>query len=209
MFQAGADLSQSRLVTLLSLFFVLCYSNFLLIHILQQFCREALVWRTLRHKYILPLIGVDRETFPSSFCMVSPWMQHGTILKYLKERGRADVPKMVSPSTRLQRWPHVVAAPPNSRGFSVSALNEDCARRLAWGEYPHLGRLDCVPRRLRSDGRRRRPRLYHRRRAYVHGQPCGEPAVVRPRADSPDLLWLRAICADDGERCVRVRVRLS
>ncbi|KAJ7830524.1 kinase-like domain-containing protein, partial [Mycena olivaceomarginata] len=70
MFQAGADLSQSRLVTLLSLFFVLCYSNFLLIHILQQFCREALVWQTLRHKYILPLIGVDRETFPSSFCML-------------------------------------------------------------------------------------------------------------------------------------------
>jgi serine/threonine protein kinase len=65
----------------------------------QQFCREALVWQTLRHPYVLPLIGIDRETFPSSFCMVSPWMQHGTILKYLSEHGRANVEKMASGST--------------------------------------------------------------------------------------------------------------
>ncbi|KAJ6542648.1 kinase-like domain-containing protein [Mycena capillaripes] len=73
MFHAGADSPRSRL----------------------QFCREALVWQTLRHEYVLPLIGIDRETFPSSFCMVSPWMKHGTILKYLNEHGRADVDKML------------------------------------------------------------------------------------------------------------------
>ncbi|KAJ6476215.1 kinase-like domain-containing protein, partial [Mycena sanguinolenta] len=60
-----------------------------------QFYREALVWQTLRHEYILPLIGIDRETFSSSFCMVSPWMQNGTVLKYLSEHGRANVDKML------------------------------------------------------------------------------------------------------------------
>ncbi|KAJ7113128.1 kinase-like domain-containing protein [Mycena epipterygia] len=60
-----------------------------------QFCREALVWQTFRHKYILPLIGIDRKTFPLSFCMVSPWMKHGTVLKYLTEHGRADVDKLL------------------------------------------------------------------------------------------------------------------
>ncbi|KAJ6542653.1 kinase-like domain-containing protein, partial [Mycena capillaripes] len=59
-------------------------------------CREALVWWTLRHEYVLPLIGIDRETFPLSFCMVSPWLKHGTILKYLNDHGRADVEKMAS-----------------------------------------------------------------------------------------------------------------
>ncbi|KAF7373382.1 Kinase-like protein [Mycena sanguinolenta] len=59
-----------------------------------RFCREALVWQTLRHKYVLPFIGIDRETF-SSFCMVSPWMQHGTILSYLSLSGHADVDKML------------------------------------------------------------------------------------------------------------------
>ncbi|KAF7373383.1 hypothetical protein MSAN_00547900 [Mycena sanguinolenta] len=71
-FQAGAGSPRSRL----------------------QFCREALVWQTLRHEYVLPLIGIDRETF-SSFCMVSPWMQHGTIVKYLSEHGRSDADKML------------------------------------------------------------------------------------------------------------------
>ncbi|KAJ7145863.1 hypothetical protein C8R44DRAFT_582160, partial [Mycena epipterygia] len=48
-----------------------------------QFCREALVWQNLQHPFILPLIGIDREIFPPSLCMVSPWMEHGTVLKYL------------------------------------------------------------------------------------------------------------------------------
>ncbi|KAJ7233161.1 kinase-like domain-containing protein [Mycena rebaudengoi] len=61
-----------------------------------QFCREALVWQHLQHPYILPLIGIDRETFPSSLCMVSPWMEHGTVLKYLDYHGRANVDKLLS-----------------------------------------------------------------------------------------------------------------
>ncbi|KAJ7620585.1 kinase-like domain-containing protein [Mycena polygramma] len=57
----------------------------------RQFCREVLVWQRLQHPFILPLIGIDRETFPSSLCMVSQWMEHGTVLKYLNSNGRANV----------------------------------------------------------------------------------------------------------------------
>jgi len=49
----------------------------------RKFCREALVWQRLRHPYIVPLIGIDTDSFPSSLCMVSPWMQNGTVIKYL------------------------------------------------------------------------------------------------------------------------------
>ncbi|KAJ7646718.1 kinase-like domain-containing protein [Roridomyces roridus] len=52
-----------------------------------KFCREALVWKDLHHPYIVPFIGIDRDSFPSSLCMVSPWMKHGTVLSYLKENG--------------------------------------------------------------------------------------------------------------------------
>ncbi|KAJ7145871.1 kinase-like domain-containing protein, partial [Mycena epipterygia] len=58
-------------------------------------CREALVWRELHHPNILPFIGIDRESFPSSLCMVSPWMEHGTILRYLEVHGRANVDKLL------------------------------------------------------------------------------------------------------------------
>ncbi|KAJ7108186.1 kinase-like domain-containing protein [Mycena epipterygia] len=67
----------------------------------MPFCREALVWQGLRHRlyfqhrFIVPLLGIDRETFPSAFCMVSPWMKHGTILKYLRDRGRGDVDRLL------------------------------------------------------------------------------------------------------------------
>ncbi|KAJ7195884.1 ankyrin repeat-containing domain protein [Mycena rebaudengoi] len=61
-----------------------------------NFCREALVWQHLQHPYILPLIGIDRESFPASLCMVSPWMEHGTVLKYLNDHGRANVDRLVN-----------------------------------------------------------------------------------------------------------------
>ncbi|KAJ6538341.1 kinase-like domain-containing protein [Mycena vulgaris] len=60
-----------------------------------QFCKEALVWQGLNHPFILPLIGIDRETFHPSFCMVSPWMKYGTALKYLGDRGRGDVDRLL------------------------------------------------------------------------------------------------------------------
>ncbi len=56
----------------------------------MQFCREALVWRQLRHEHILPFLGVDRDTFKSLLCMVAPWLYHGDIIhcmNTLEEQG--------------------------------------------------------------------------------------------------------------------------
>ncbi|KAJ7279092.1 kinase-like domain-containing protein, partial [Mycena rebaudengoi] len=60
-----------------------------------RFCREALVWQNLHHPHILPLIGIDRDTFSHSLCMVSPWMAYGTVLQYLNEHGRSNVDKLL------------------------------------------------------------------------------------------------------------------
>ncbi|KAJ7224826.1 kinase-like domain-containing protein [Mycena rebaudengoi] len=60
-----------------------------------QFCREALIWQHFKHPYILPMLGIDRESFPSSLCMVSPWMENGTVLNCLEEHGRQDVDKFL------------------------------------------------------------------------------------------------------------------
>ncbi|KAJ6468969.1 kinase-like domain-containing protein [Mycena vulgaris] len=71
-----------------------------------QFCREALVWKHLQHPSILPLIGIDRDTFPPSICMVSPWMEHGTVLKYLNDYGRANVDKLLSEIAQGMQYLH-------------------------------------------------------------------------------------------------------
>jgi hypothetical protein len=43
------------------------------------------VWRQLKHRFILPFIGIDKETFASAgfLCLVSPWMQRGTLRDYV------------------------------------------------------------------------------------------------------------------------------
>ncbi|KAJ7229443.1 kinase-like domain-containing protein, partial [Mycena rebaudengoi] len=64
-------------------------------HIRSKFCREALVWKELHHQYILPFLGIEGDSFPSSLCMVSPWMEHGTVLNYLKEYGHSNVDKLL------------------------------------------------------------------------------------------------------------------
>ncbi|KAJ7141857.1 kinase-like domain-containing protein [Mycena crocata] len=60
-----------------------------------EFCREALVWKDLHHPHILTFLGIDRESFPSTLCMVSPWMEHGTVLTYLHDHGHANVDKLL------------------------------------------------------------------------------------------------------------------
>jgi serine/threonine protein kinase len=72
---------------------------------LQKFCREALTWHNLRHPRTLPLIGIDRDSFSPSLCMVSPWMEHGTVLRYLDKHGRANVDRLVGLNSHVQILP--------------------------------------------------------------------------------------------------------
>ncbi|KAJ7208488.1 kinase-like domain-containing protein, partial [Mycena pura] len=54
--------------------------------ILRKFAKEALVWHSLRHPNIVPLLGVDGTTFPGlTTAMVSPWMRQGSVLNYMTE----------------------------------------------------------------------------------------------------------------------------
>ncbi|KAF8183812.1 hypothetical protein K438DRAFT_1489563, partial [Mycena galopus ATCC 62051] len=48
-----------------------------------KFYREALVWKDLHHPHILSFLGIDKHSFPSGICMVSPWMENGTVMDYL------------------------------------------------------------------------------------------------------------------------------
>jgi len=54
--------------------------------------REVRVWRTLHHPNVLPFFGF--LTTPE-LCLVSPWYQHGNIIKYLQEHPNADRLRLV------------------------------------------------------------------------------------------------------------------
>jgi serine/threonine protein kinase len=48
----------------------------------QAFCREIVTWKRLVHENILPLTGVSTTLFP--FCMISPWMDNGNLIDYVR-----------------------------------------------------------------------------------------------------------------------------
>lgn len=48
------------------------------------------MWMHLRHPYVLPFLGIDQRTFKYSFCLVSPWLPNGNVMKYMEEWGEAD-----------------------------------------------------------------------------------------------------------------------
>ncbi|KAK7462223.1 hypothetical protein VKT23_007828 [Stygiomarasmius scandens] len=61
----------------------------------KRFCREALIWQTLRHEFVLPFLGIDAENFPRQPCMVSPWMSNGTLNHFLKKNPKANIDKLL------------------------------------------------------------------------------------------------------------------
>ncbi|KAJ7100146.1 kinase-like domain-containing protein [Mycena belliarum] len=49
---------------------------------LQEFGREALIWRQLSHPNLLPFFGL--YYLDSRLCLVSPWMSNGHVLEFLQ-----------------------------------------------------------------------------------------------------------------------------
>jgi len=49
---------------------------------MQRFCKEVVVWGTLRHPNVLPLLGVTVSE--NRFVMVSEWMENGNINEFVK-----------------------------------------------------------------------------------------------------------------------------
>ncbi|KAJ3843650.1 kinase-like domain-containing protein [Lentinula raphanica] len=72
----------------------------------KQFCREALIWRQLKHPNILPLLGVQLDMFYPSFCLVSPWMANKDIITYLKKNPEHDFLTILSDIVAGIRYLH-------------------------------------------------------------------------------------------------------
>ncbi|KAJ7020294.1 kinase-like domain-containing protein [Mycena alexandri] len=52
--------------------------------LLQEFGREALLWRQLNHPNVLPFFGL--YYLEKRLCLISPWMANGNIFEYLRKR---------------------------------------------------------------------------------------------------------------------------
>ena len=66
---------------------------------LQRFCREAVVWKNLRHPNVLPLLGVTVSE--RRFEMVSEWMEYGNINEFIEKDKRVNRTEPVCRSSIL------------------------------------------------------------------------------------------------------------
>jgi len=62
----------------------------------QKFCHEAVIWKRLSHPNLLPFLGVNKTLF--RLAMVSAWMEHGTILQFVKRNVATNRLKLVCDS---------------------------------------------------------------------------------------------------------------
>ena len=58
-----------------------------------------MLWNALRHPNVLPLIGVIMTK--TQLTMVSEWMPHGNINRFVEEHQNANRFKLVSPPSKL------------------------------------------------------------------------------------------------------------
>jgi serine/threonine protein kinase len=63
---------------------------------IQEFSHEAVVWRQLSHPNLLPFYGIYRSNNGCRVCLLSPWMDNGTIVQFLKKNPDVYRPGLVS-----------------------------------------------------------------------------------------------------------------
>ncbi|KAJ7851493.1 kinase-like domain-containing protein [Mycena olivaceomarginata] len=61
----------------------------------RSFYNEAFIWRQLNHPNVLSFLGISQTLFAGRPCMISPWMQNGTLLEYLEAHPSANRKKLL------------------------------------------------------------------------------------------------------------------
>ncbi|ESK82545.1 hypothetical protein Moror_3707 [Moniliophthora roreri MCA 2997] len=58
----------------------------------SEYLQEAIVWRQLRHQGVLPFLGLYYlDNGRKQLCLVSPWMERGNLVQFLRKTDSKDV----------------------------------------------------------------------------------------------------------------------
>ncbi|KAF9062340.1 hypothetical protein BDP27DRAFT_1233754 [Rhodocollybia butyracea] len=63
----------------------------------KEFSQEVLVWSQLEHPHVLPFLGISTDLFPESYCLVSPWCSHGSVMNYINLHPEVNRTSIVGP----------------------------------------------------------------------------------------------------------------
>ncbi|KAK1231735.1 hypothetical protein PQX77_005144 [Marasmius sp. AFHP31] len=57
----------------------------------NEYLREAILWRQVKHPNLLPFLGIYQLEQTQQLCLISPWMDKGNLVQFLKTTKREDV----------------------------------------------------------------------------------------------------------------------
>ncbi|TDL22584.1 kinase-like protein [Rickenella mellea] len=58
--------------------------------IFKEFSKEAMIWRQFDHPHILPFHGCCGDLFTPLYAFISPWMENGDMISFLKQNTHTD-----------------------------------------------------------------------------------------------------------------------
>ncbi|KAF8340787.1 kinase-like domain-containing protein, partial [Amanita rubescens] len=80
----------------------------------QAFCREALMWRSLKHESVLPFLGIyeHKDDATSQFFFISQYMKNGTLARWRKQENPsiAEIMKRILAVSQGMQYIHSVGA---------------------------------------------------------------------------------------------------
>ncbi|KAK1224858.1 hypothetical protein PQX77_012208, partial [Marasmius sp. AFHP31] len=56
-----------------------------------EYIREAILWRQMKHPNVLPFLGIYRLDHTQQLCLISPWMEKGNLVQFMKATKREDI----------------------------------------------------------------------------------------------------------------------
>ncbi|KAK0429737.1 kinase-like domain-containing protein [Armillaria borealis] len=74
--------------------------------VLRKMTREAIIWGQCDHPNVLPFYGIYRDSAPSSYCLVSPFMANGPLRQYLSNVDNPDRHRLALDITRGMNYLH-------------------------------------------------------------------------------------------------------
>ncbi|PBK66458.1 kinase-like protein, partial [Armillaria solidipes] len=77
--------------------------------VLRQVRREAIIWRQCDHPNVLPFYGIYRDSAPSTYCLVSPFMVNGSLRQYMNKTDDPDRHNLALDITRGMSYLHTLS----------------------------------------------------------------------------------------------------
>ncbi|THH31371.1 hypothetical protein EUX98_g2806 [Antrodiella citrinella] len=161
--------------------------------------RDCIIRMDLKHRHVLPLLGVARGLFPDSqtMCAIYPWMGNGPIVNYIRKLRTNGKLRGAAFSVAVNKWQHQIAIGleyMHEKGFTIGASsgnivfvdrNEDVCitpypihsnNTSRWSAPEELGSAEMIN--------------YYARDVYTFGCICLELHTAKPPFS--DLTYLEA-----------------